>query len=182
MRSGRTIGEKRERLETASERIKARDEVKKKQRLRVFFTILGFAAGAVGLIFVGIGLTRGKEKIAEYTATIVNPYTPTIAVVDEDAAMSGGKVTSRMREYIGMAEADFRELGYTPSRAVIPSGAIREVDFYLDNQPGFVKLTIDRGSGVSVEDADRMLRYLAGQGIAEFQYIDVRVDGKAYWK
>ena len=42
--------------------------------------------------------------------------------------------------------------------------------------------TIDRDSAISVEDADRMLRYLSGEGISDFTYIDVRIDGKAYWK
>ena len=87
-----------------------------------------------------------------------------------------------MSEYIGQAEVDFRALGYTPVRAVLPAGAIREVDFYLEGYPGYIKLITDRGSAVSVEDADRMLRYLASIEATDFQYIDVRLDGKAYWK
>lgn len=182
LRSGRTIAERRERLETASERIAARDKVHHKKRRRLVLTIIGFVACITVAVLAGLWLFRGKEQIAEYTPTVYNPYAPTVEVIDEDAGISDGKITSRMKEYIGMAEADFRELGYTPTKVVIPSGAIREVDFYLDGHPGRIKLTIDRGSGVSTEDADRMLRYLAGQGITEFEYIDVRIDGKAYWK
>ena len=40
-------------------------------------------------------------------------------------------------------------------------------------------MNIDRGAGVSVEDADRMIKYLNGGG---FEYIDVRVEGKGYYK
>ena len=43
-------------------------------------------------------------------------------------------------------------------------------------------MIIDRGTAVSVEDADRLLRYLAGQGITNFEYIDVRLPHKAFWK
>ena len=109
-------------------------------------------------------------------------YQPTIEIVDEDAAATSGKITSRMKDYIGQAEADFKALGYQPVRAVLPTGAVREVDFYLDGYTGFVKMIIDRGTAVSVEDADRLLRYLAGQGITNFEYIDVRLPHKAYWK
>ena len=87
-----------------------------------------------------------------------------------------------MSEYIGQAEADFRDAGLTPTKAVIPAGSIREVDFYLDGVTGYIKTTIDRGTAVTVEDSERMLRYLASIGVSEFTYIDVRIDGKAYWK
>jgi hypothetical protein len=43
-------------------------------------------------------------------------------------------------------------------------------------------MTTDRGAAVSVEDADRMIRYLTDKGISEFEYIDVRVEEKGYWK
>ena len=87
-----------------------------------------------------------------------------------------------MKEFIGQTEADLRALGYVPTKAVIPSGSIREVDFYLDSYNGFIKTTIDRGSGVSAEDTDRMIKYLAGIGVNDFTYIDVRIPRKAFWK
>ena len=181
IRSGRTIGERREKLETASERAAVHKKIKKKQNFRIFATILSFILVAAGLFYFGSLFFGGsEEEVAQVSTTITVPYAPTIEVVDEDASSTG--VTGRMKEYIGQAEADLRELGYIPTKAVIPAGAIREVDFYLDGYTGFIKFTIDRGSGVSAEDTDRMLRYLAGQGITDFQYIDVRIDGKAYWK
>ena len=124
-------------------------------------------------------------RSGEDQPVVVEPesiYQPTIEIVDEDAAATSGKITSRMKDYIGQAEADFKALGDQPVRAVLPTGAVREVDFYLDGYSGFIKMIIDRGTAVSVEDADRMLRYLADQGIMDFQYIDVRLPHKAYWK
>lgn len=180
---GRTIGEKRERLETANERAAARKQDKKRQARRVFFTIVGFVV-LVGLLvfltffFVGTGEPNESSLPIEETTVTTEP---TIEIIDEDAK-TAGNITNRMRAYIGQAEQDFRDLGYEPIKAVIPTGSVREVDFYLKGQTGFIKLHIDRGTAVSVEDADRMIRYLKGQGIAEYTYIDVRIPSKAYWK
>lgn len=181
IKSGRTIGEQRERLETANEREQARQKDKRKKRARVIFVTVGFLALAGILVAVYFMFFYQSEQ----QNAIVEPepaYAPTIEIVDEDAAASGGHITTRMRDYIGQAEADYRALGYQPVRAVVPVGAIREVDFYLDGQPGYIKMYIDRETAVSVEDADRMLRYLADQGITDYQYIDVRIPYRGYWK
>ena len=179
LKAGRTIAEKREKLETSSERMEARKKGKKRQFWRILLTVVGFLAVVGLIIWLVAGFLSGtQENLVE---EIVIPYAPTIEVIDEDAA-AGGKITNRMNEYIGQAETDFRELGYKPIKAVIPTGMIREVNFYLEGVSGYIKTTIDRGSGVSVEDADRMIRYLQGIGVGEFQYIDVRVEGKGYWK
>lgn len=181
IKSGRTIGERRERLETKSERLEARAKVKKRQNLRVIFTIIGFLVALGFVIFFAVKMWKQREvnEAETATTTVVKTYRPTIEVVDENNA---GGLTSRMSEYIGQAEADFKEAGLIPVKAVISAGSIREVDFYLDGVSGFIKTTIDRGTGVTVEDAGRMLRYLAGIEVSEFTYIDVRIDGKAYWK
>lgn len=176
---GRAIVEKRERLETASERVAARKKGKRQKILRVILVIIGFLLIVGTIIVIAKNVLSGEEG-GGLTETIVLPYEPTIELVDE--AAGNHKISSRMREYVGQAESDFRDLGYTPLRAVIPAGAIREVDFYLSGWNGRIKLTIDRETAVSVEDADRMLRYLQGIGVTEFEYIDVRVEGKGYWK
>lgn len=177
-KSGRTIGERREKMETASERAAIHKKNEKKQKYRLAFTVLGFALAAVVIVW-GVKFFFENREPENYTPEYEVPYTPTIEVVDE---AGHGEITSRMKEYIGQAEADFRELGYVPIKAVIPKSGVREVDFYLNEHPGFIKLIIDRPTGVSVEDADRMIRYLSSQGVAEYTYIDVRIEGKAYWK
>ena len=187
MLSGRTIGERREQLETASERAAIHEKTKRRKTRRIVFTIAGFlvAFGLCVFLISRLAPSSDGEGMATNTVTsttIVVPYTPTIEVIDEDAAATGGHLTSYMKEYIGQAEADLRELGYVPIKAVVPSGTIREVDFYLDGYNGRIKMTTDRGTGVSAEDTDRMLRYLTSIGVTDFEYIDVRIDGKAYWK
>ncbi|MBR0372713.1 hypothetical protein IJH72_02105 [Candidatus Saccharibacteria bacterium] len=182
LKLGRTIGEKRERLETANERAYARKKDKKKKALRVVLTVAGFIILAGILIYIGLSFIN-KEKTPELTDNSnEEPLVPSIEIVDEDSASTSGKITTRMKTYIAETEVDFREKGYTPTKAVIPTGAIREVDFTLEEVPGVIKTVIDRGSGVTVEDADRMIRYLSEKDITDYDYIDVRIDGKAYWK
>ena len=176
---GRTIGEKREKLETANERAAARKKDKKKKSFRVIITLIGFLVLSGVLVALCVSFVRDKETTPVEIVTEDTSPVPTIEIIDEEAASAGGKITSRMTTYIGQVEQSFRDLGYQPTKAVIPSGGIREVDFYLDGYDGYIKMIIDRGAGVSVEDADRMIRYMDGEA---FTYIDVRIDGKAYWK
>ena len=181
IKSGRTIGERREKLETSNERLAARQQAKRQKRLRVFFVSVGFLFLMAILAVVYFIFFEKKEEIFP-VANNSESYTPTIEIIDEDAAATSGEITSRMSEYIGQVESELRALNYQPIKAVLPTGSIREVDFYLDGYSGHIKMLSDRGAAVSAEDADRMLRYLAEQGITEFSYIDVRVPGKAYWK
>ena len=212
IKSGRTIGEKRERMETANERRAKREKDKRKSRIRVISVSVVFALMAACLLAIYfLFFERGNESGLPIATTENNTQTPTIEIVDEDSGKasqgstenangentnsngenagsnsektgSSDHITSRMREYIAQAEADFRDLGYKPVKAVIPSGSVRVVNFYLDGQSGYVKMWLDRDTAPSVEDADRLIRYLKTQGINEFQYIDVRLPYKAFWK
>ena len=182
MKSGRTIGERREKIETASERASIHKKIKLKKNFRIIVTCVGFILVIAFVAWIFSIFSHGEKTIHIVSEVTPAQYSPTIEIIDEDASITGGHISSRMKEYIGLVEADLRELGITPTKAVVPTGAIREVDFYLEGYTGFIKMTIDRGSGVSAEDTDRMLRYLSSMGVTDFQYIDVRIDGKAYWK
>ena len=56
------------------------------------------------------------------------------------------------------------------------------MDVYIADFEGYFKLSLDRGVGVSAEDMDRMVRYLKKQGFIGVEYVDLRVEGKAYYK
>lgn len=184
MKSGRTIGEAREKLETRNERAAARKKDKTKKIYRVSFTSFAFVITAIALAVLFLIFINQDEPVIPVLdePTSVEVFEPTIEIVDQDAGITSGKITSRMKQYVGQAESDLRELGYTPTKAVIPTGSIREVDIYLDGYTGFVKMTVDRASAVSAEDTDRLIRYLASNGINDFEYLDVRLDHQAYWK
>lgn len=177
LKIGRTMTGKREQLEKASERLAAREKLKKKKAARVWLTVLGLVLVGLGLGYLILTVFYGEREV-ETEALVVVPREPTVEIIDED----NGGVTARMKEYIGQVEQDFLDLGYKPVKVVVPRGAIREVDVYLDGYQGFMKLTLDRGAAESVEDADRMMRYLKGKGVDDFSYVDVRIERKGYWK
>lgn len=181
LKTGRTIGEKREQLETANERANLRKKEKRSKVARLIGATILFSLLGASIVTVGYFVFSGsKEEPTAKTSSAAEKYTPTIEIIDEDAA--AGEITSRMKNYIGKAELDFRDLGYKPIKAVIPTNSIREIDFYLEGFSGYIKMLIDRETAVSVEDADRMLKYLASISVSEFQYIDVRIEGRAFWK
>ena len=166
-------------METSSERLENWKKGKRKKTVRVLFVILGFVA-VFGIIARYMG-TLVAEKTGEVEqGNIILPEKPNVPVMD--LAAGNHKITSRMNEFIVQAEQDFKELGYQLERVEIPVGSIRQMNFFVKDVTGYIKMTTDRNAAVSVEDADRMIRYLAGQGISEFEYIDVRVEEKGYWK
>ena len=182
---GRTIGEKREKLETKNERAAARKKDKRKYLTRVISVSLGFVILIVILIVLATTFLYQKVEplsIEENVPESTLSAEPTIEIIDASTSAAADKITSRMRNYIGLIESDLKSYNYQPIKAIIPAGSIREVDLYLDGYTGYFKTTIDRDAGVTAEDIDRMLRYLAGQGITTFEYIDVRIDGRAFWK
>ena len=182
---GRTIGEKREKLETKNERAAARKKDKQKYYTRVITVSIGFIILIVVLIVLVVTFFHQETKplsLEEVTSEPVLSAEPTIEIVDASASATGGKITSRMRNYIGLIESDLKGYNYQPVRAIIPTDSIREVDIYLDGYTGYFKTTIDRDAAITAEDIDRMLRYLAEQGITAFEYVDVRIDGRAFWK
>ena len=181
---GRTIGERREKLETKNERMAARKKDKQKYFIRVISASVGFLILLIILIaLISFFLSQGTEPpSAPIVPEPVITAEPTIEIIDASTSSVSKNITSRMKNYIGLMELDFQSYGYRAIKATLPVGSIREVDFTLDGYNGYIKTSIDRGAGVTAEDADRMLRYLAEQGIGEFEYIDVRIDGRAFWK
>lgn len=179
---GRTIGEKREHLETKNERAAARKKDKQKKVTRIIFSTIGLLLLVVILILIIRNFLNEKREEPISESNVVMSFEPSIEIVDASASATGGKISNRMREYIGQVEIALRDLGYTPVKAAIPTNSIREVDFYLEDHDGYIKTITDRGAGVTVEDADRMLRYLDEQDITDFEYIDVRTEGRAFWR
>jgi hypothetical protein len=172
MKRGQTIVAERERQESASERMLARKKMRNKRVLSVVAVVL------ILIILTILGIMGWQVLFKDQ---VIKPDTestipePTVEINDE----AGVGVSNRIKEYIAWLEQDFKELGYTMTRVDLPRDKSRELLVSLDGYKGYIKMNIDRGTGVSVEDADRMIKYLNG---GEFEYIDVRVEGKGYYK
>lgn len=179
MQAGKTIAAKRERLEADSERERARRVIRKRKVLAVLAVIL--LAGA--LLFLAFKVFQEWVKWAsKREETIVVEKEPSVEVIDEATGKSAEKLGSRVKEYIANLEEEFVLLGRKVVKAHIPVGKIREVDVEIEDFSGVIKVSLDRNPAVSAEDAVRMLNYLTEQGTDSYEYIDVRIERKAYWK
>ncbi|MBQ8992487.1 hypothetical protein IJ090_03595 [Candidatus Saccharibacteria bacterium] len=176
MRVGKTIGARREQVESESERMLHREKVKRRKLISVGIYLSVIAVIALGIASIVMGL-KNKEG-ANSSESGKKEVQPTIEIVDEASV----GVSRKAREFVGYLEQDLQEYGLTLTRAVLPRDKTREVDVYLSDFEGYFKLSLDRGAGVSAEDMERMVRYFAGRGITSVEYVDLRVEGKAYYK
>lgn len=179
LKQGRTMSGGTEKLESSSERLREREKKQKKQRRRVVRVLFGFLVifGVMGMIgFQAYRYFAGDEKIDENREEEL-----TVEVEDEDGNV-GGEMTEKMKKFINLAVAEFQDKGFTVEKAVIPTGKVREVDFYLQGRGCYIKMNIDRGAAVSVEDASRMIKYLDSEGVVPEEYIDVRVERKGFYR
>ena len=179
MQAGKTIAAKRERLEADSERERARKAIRKRKVAAILAVIL--LAGL--LLFLAVRVFQEWiEWASKREEVIVIEKEPNVEVIDDATGKAASELSSRVKEYIANLEEEFAVLGRNVVRARIPIGKIREIDIEVEDFSGLIKTTLDRNAAVSAEDAIRMLNYLEGQGISGCEYIDVRVERKAYWK
>ncbi len=176
MRLGQTIVAEREQAETESERMMARRKVRRKHTVSVILVLL--VVTVVGLvIFLGAKEISKRDEVTPGEDRAENQQI-LAEIVDED---NKGQISTRVRTYIAELEQDFRDLGYRVARVTLPTGTSRELYVDLDGQTTYFKINMDRGSAVSAEDAERMIRYLRERDLHP-EYVDVRVEGKAYYK
>lgn len=174
MKLGRTIAAERERAESDSERMLARKKVHRKQRTSVIIVIL--MAIVLGLVFyVGVGELTEEIRPQEDEAVEVEILAQ---VIDED---NRGRISTRTRNYIAQLEKDLADLGYKVVKVTLPTGMRRELYVDLEGHAEYFKVNLDRGTAITAEDIDRMVRYLKKNALAP-EYVDVRVDEKAYYK
>lgn len=67
------------------------------------------------------------------------------------------------------------------SKVIIPTGTTREVDIVLKNRTYPIKTHIDRDPRVQAHDVVAAVRYIEGRGVKP-EYIDARVEGKAFYR
>lgn len=177
MKIGKTIGGEREKAISESERMLSRkkEEKRKKFSVIIFFVILLFIA----VLATGIIITALHERKKAETAPASNKkYVPTVEIVDESGT---GYVTDKIKDFVGMLESDFKDLGYSVSRAIVPVGKTREIDVYLEGRNEYYKCQIDRNTAETAEDAIRMAKYLDSNNKTA-SYVDIRISGRAYYK
>ncbi len=174
IKRGQTIVAERERAESESERMQIRKKVRRKRATSVVLVILM-------VTILGLLAYMGAKGVAEEVAQVTeknNTYVIAAEIVDESG---NSQISSRTREYIGLLEQDFKDMGYTVTRVVLPAGMSRQLYVDLNGEEMYFKVSMDRDTAVTAEDAVRMLKYLRDKDIHP-SYVDVRLNGKAYYK
>ena len=153
-----------------------------KQRKKTKFKNVSVVVGVVVLIAL-IGIVVGhyiSELLAENKAkqTIVKEPEPTVVISDDNP---GTEISARVKEFVARLEKDAKIEGLEVDRVVLPLNKVREIHVYMKGRNEYFKMTIDRGSAEQAEDMARMTRYLDKKKI-KAEYVDLRVEGKAYYK
>lgn len=89
--------------------------------------------------------------------------------------------SNRFLGYVGKVIAEAKKRGYTVTEVIIPAGTTRQVEMKLKDRQFSVKLSIDRGVAMQIEDMDKAVQYFAAHGQA-VSLIDVRVENRAYYR
>lgn len=176
IKRGQTIAAERERTESESERLKMRQKEEMRTRMTAATFVVAVLAVIVFVVAIGQfiwGKVKPKEEVK------VSGPQPTVEIIDERGDGYAEK-SEKVRNYIGLIEQDFQDAGYKVAKVVLPADKLREVDVYLDGRGEYNKCQLDRGTAETVEDAVRMIRYLDNGGITP-TYVDVRIEGKAYY-
>lgn len=109
---------------------------------------------------------------------------PSVTVVDQTNIQSVDNrvlASDNLLSFMGRAVDAFRTQGMTVQKIILPADTIRQVQVMVAGTSYPIKLTIDRPAASQAEDAGRGVRYLAERGI-NASYLDVRVNGKAFYK
>lgn len=130
------------------------------------------------MAIVKISLDAAANREAEMRAELEESLTPTVPIIDQNASES---VSSRVNEFVALLENDVIAYGLSVERVVLPAQKAREMHVYVVGRSEYYKMTLDRRSAVQAEDMSRMVKYLSEREI-ECEYVDLRVEGRAYYK
>ena len=110
--------------------------------------------------------------------------TPSVEIRDNSGVETSGTqvVTShRFLAFVGRVIGYAAKEGYTVKTVTIPALTTRQVRVTLAGVGQYYTFSVDRPPAVQVEDMARITRYLKAHGISA-RYVDVRVEGKAFYK
>lgn len=179
LKSGRTIVAERERAESESERMLARKKAHRKHTTSVVIVLL------MAVVLALVAYMTGKEMIKKQDVVpseeVGNETVIRAPVVDEESGGASAQLSVRMREFIATLEEDLRAKGYQVAKVTLPVGKSRERYVDLEGVDSYFKVSVNRNTAVSAEDAERMVRYLAEHDLHP-SYVDIRVEGKAYYQ
>lgn len=135
------------------------------------------------MVYLGVkAFTEWIKWMSTKEEVVVIEVQPSVEIIDDITGKRTEKVSSRVKELVYNLEEEFvlKELKIT--RVHIPADKLREIDLEVEGFNGVLKVSTERNAAVTAEDAKRMIDYLKGQGIEGCEYVDIRLERKAYWK
>lgn len=112
---------------------------------------------------------------------------PTVVITDNTGASNSeqpGKavVSERFLRFLGRLVALTNRSGLGEvTEASLPKNTAREIDIKIKGRPYYIKTHIDRDPAATVEDIKRVVGFLEQKKVTPV-YIDVRVNGRAFYK
>ena len=129
MKVGKTIGAKREEVQSESERMLHREKVKR----RKFISVATYIAI---LLLIGITVVSVLKGVGKKETGSLEPFfsnsEPTVEIIDEASV----GVPKKVREFVGNLEQDLKEYNIRLLKAVLPRNKTREVDVYIADFEG----------------------------------------------
>jgi hypothetical protein len=174
-RVGRTFaGDAQKTLEEKRARIADR----KRRNFKNIATVI--MAVVLVIVIVVVIVNYISSVVAEREAAIAppEPLEPTVTILDENA---GENISRRVKDFVAYLEEDVALYNYKIDHVVLPLQKAREVDVFIEGRGEYYKMSLDRGSAVQAEDMSRMIVYLDQRELHP-SYVDLRVEGKAYYK
>ncbi len=121
--------------------------------------------------------------------SLANNYysNPSVVITDNTGASNSEQpgtavVSERFLRFLGRLVALTNSSGLGEvSEASLPKNTAREIDIKLKGRPYYIKTHIDRDPAATVEDIKRVVGFLEQKKVTPV-YIDVRVNGRAFYK
>jgi hypothetical protein len=177
-RIGQTMaGDARKALD--AKRKRAKDQ--KKRQFKYISVISLFCLVGVVVVVFAINFTlkqKAEREARELEMAQMATPEPTAPIIDEN---TGENISARVKSFVANLEEDLGAKEITIDRVVLPAQKAREIRVFIDGRSEYYKMSLDRGSAVQAEDLARMKHYLEEKGI-EPGYVDLRVEGRAYYK
>lgn len=109
---------------------------------------------------------------------------PALQIIDNTGVQvdsSQAVASNRFLGFIGRLLASAEERALSVSRVTLPAGTTRQVEVVFTGKATKYRVSVDRSAGQQVEDIHRISSYLSKRSINP-GYVDVRLEGKAYYK
>lgn len=151
---------------------------RKKRQIRNAVITVVLLGAVVAVVIILVNYLRDIAAEREALIAVDNPMVPTVTILDENV---GNNLSERTKLFVARLEKDAKDTGKEIDHVVLPFQKARELDIYFKDRGEYYKMTMERGSAVQMEDAKRMMGYLDERDLHP-GYVDLRVEGKAYYK